>query len=146
MIALTRALYAHIPFRRFIQGYHTLLDATPDSRLEIHKTRTSKSFSIADTSNVAHFLVLLVLGLIVGRSVGCCLGCESLDVLCNSGGRHTRMGGMMERYIPLTFASYSLGWRISSAAASPFNGSLGLGYRKSCGKKTSKMLIISISC
>lgn len=30
-----------------------------------------------------------------------------------------------------------------SAAASPFRGSVGFGYRRSCGKKTSKMLIMS---
>jgi hypothetical protein len=29
------------------------------------------------------------------------------------------------------------------AAASPFKGSVGLGYRSSCGRKTSKILIIS---
>lgn len=32
---------------------------------------------------------------------------------------------------------------MSIAAASPFNGSDGLGYRSNCGRKTSKMLIIS---
>ncbi len=32
---------------------------------------------------------------------------------------------------------------MSNAAASPFKGSVGFGYRKSCGRKTSKMLIIS---
>lgn len=29
------------------------------------------------------------------------------------------------------------------AAASPFSGSVGLGYRRSCGRKLSKMLIMS---
>ena len=44
---------------------------------------------------------------------------------------------------PLTLISYPFGSRIISAAASPFSGSVGLGYRRSCGRKTSKMLIMS---
>src|SRR5690606_68968 len=32
---------------------------------------------------------------------------------------------------------------MSSAAASPFSGSVGFGYRSSCGRQTSKMLIMS---
>lgn len=32
---------------------------------------------------------------------------------------------------------------MSKAAASPFRGSVGLGYRRSWGRKTSKMLIMS---
>lgn len=41
---------------------------------------------------------------------------------------------------PATFFLYSSGlWRFM-AAASPFNGSMGLGYVSSCGRKLSKML------
>lgn len=32
---------------------------------------------------------------------------------------------------------------MSNAAASPFSGSVGFGYRRSCGRKTSNMLIMS---
>jgi hypothetical protein len=45
---------------------------------------------------------------------------------------------------PLTLMSYSFGCRMSSAAASPFRGSFGFGYRSSWGRKTSKMLIMSV--
>jgi len=49
------------------------------------------------------------------------------------------------KLVPFTLCSYSFGWRMSSAAASPFSGSLGLGYRNNCGKNTSKMFIISMT-
>lgn len=40
-------------------------------------------------------------------------------------------------YTPLILDLYWSGARSMSAAASPFNGSVGLGYSRSCGKKTS---------
>jgi hypothetical protein len=43
----------------------------------------------------------------------------------------------------LTLSSYAFGSRSSMAAASPLSGSDGFGYRSSCGRKTSKMLIMS---
>ena len=39
---------------------------------------------------------------------------------------------------PLTLALYACGSRISSAAASPFSGSVGLGYSNSWGRNVSK--------
>ena len=45
--------------------------------------------------------------------------------------------------LPLTLTSYVFGSRIRSAAASPFRGSVGFGYRRSCGRKTSNILIMS---
>lgn len=57
----------------------------------------------------------------------------------NTLNRHkVRDGGL-----PFTLASYSFGWRISRAAASPFRGSFGFGYRSSWGRKVSKIFIIS---
>lgn len=50
---------------------------------------------------------------------------------------------LIRQDVPFTLMSYSFGWRINSAAASPFRGSLGFGYLNNCGRKTSKMLIIS---
>jgi hypothetical protein len=47
------------------------------------------------------------------------------------------------RPAPLTLLLYSSGSLISSAAASPLSGSVGLGYRSSCGRKTSNTLIKS---
>ena len=37
--------------------------------------------------------------------------------------------------IPLTFCSYAARSRIIRAAASPFKGSEGLGYKRSCGRR-----------
>lgn len=45
-----------------------------------------------------------------------------------------------EGLIPFTLWSYVARSRIIRAAASPFNGSDGLGYRRSCGRNTSKTL------
>lgn len=44
---------------------------------------------------------------------------------------------------PRTLFSQFFGSRMINAAASPFSGSAGLGYRNNCGRKTSKMLIMS---
>ena len=44
-----------------------------------------------------------------------------------------------ELTLPLTLFVYASGSRISRAAASPFRGSVGLGYSRSCGRKVSKM-------
>ena len=41
---------------------------------------------------------------------------------------------------PLTLALYASGSLINKAAASPFSGSVGLGYRSSCGRKVSNTL------
>lgn len=41
---------------------------------------------------------------------------------------------------PLTLALYASGSRINRAAASPFKGSVGLGYNRSCGRNVSNTL------
>lgn len=45
--------------------------------------------------------------------------------------------------LPLTLISYLGGSLINKAAASPFRGSVGLGYRSNWGRNTSNIFIIS---
>ncbi len=47
-------------------------------------------------------------------------------------------------YIPRTLSAYAAGSLISKAAASPFRGSVGLGYSNSWGRNTSNTLIKSV--
>ena len=51
---------------------------------------------------------------------------------------HACRAGRALQGAPLTFFLYVSGSLISSAAASPFSGSVGLGYSSSWGRNTSK--------
>lgn len=99
------------------------------------------SVILADTPHVAHLLVLVLIFL-VDSSVRRLLRREALDILCTPC-QYMCIHIIRESDGPLTFPSYSLGCRMSSAAASPLRGSLGLGYLRSWGRKTSKILIMS---
>lgn len=114
---------------------------------EVHLAR---GFVVAAKApDVAHLLVLVFL---VGPCfVGLFLCRVPLHVLCRACASPYRIsfeGRVEEGWEevmdgPLTLASYVLGSRSINDAASPFKGSLGLGYRKSWGRKTSKMLMRS---
>lgn len=103
-------------------------------------------FFFAKASDRAH--VVVVLAFLPGL-LGCLFACVPLDVLC------TRVSGCLYEQqhsiitiepqniiLPFTFASYPFGSLSISAAASPFSGSEGLGYRRRWGRKASKMLIM----
>ena len=90
-----------------------------------------------------HFLFYFFLPcLVCGHLAGVSLDIVYI-IVSNSTAKSNVPRAPVYGYAPLTFASYSCGCLMSIAAASPFSGSWGFGYVRSCGRKTSKMLIIS---
>src|SRR5258707_14649035 len=109
--------------------------------LQARNVRALRSL-LTDTPYITHILIVFFL-LFYPSLVSRLFGCIPLHVLYTL--RFSYCKNQMTKHAPLTLCSYSFGKRMSRAAASPFSGSLGLGYRNSCGKNTSKMLIISIA-
>lgn len=101
-------------------------DATCKMRKE------SGLLALAHATNLTHLLVRVIVVFAVCKGIRGLFSCKPLDVFWSADSASVIIVNFARvNNAPFTFASYSFGWRIKRAAASPFNGSLGFGYRSS---------------